>query len=255
MTLGKSTYQITLKSVFGYILGISLMLFANCKEAQNLTYQKVAHNGALRTIMSGDLDATSSLDTLATKNNLYALGAVEQLKGEIQIFNSTPFISSVDENEVFIDPTFSKKAALLVYAVVPVWEEIKIPVDIDTQEALEAFIVKAADSLKIETSTPFPFLIEGNVSSLSWHIIDWPEGDTEHTHQKHKKSGLNGVLSDTEVNVLGFYSDKHKGVFTHHSTNLHMHFKTKDGVLAGHLDSIKIGDGMHLKLPNYESKS
>ncbi len=255
MTSGKSTYQITLKNSLGYILGISLLLLASCKEVQHPSYQKVGHSGALRTIMSGDLSATASLDTLAVKGNLYALGAVAQLKGEIQIFDGIPFISSVNENEVAINPAFSKKAALLVYAVVPSWKEIKIPAAIDTQEALEAFIIETATSLKIDTNAPFPFLIEGNAASLSWHIIDWPEGDTEHTHQKHKESGLNGVLTDKEVSVLGFYSDKHKGVFTHHSTNLHMHFKSKDGLLAGHLDAIEIGDGMRLKLPNDESKS
>lgn len=249
MTLSRSTYRITLKSTFGYILGILLLLLASCKEVQHPSYQKVAHSGALRTIMSGDLSATTSLDTLAAKDHLYALGAVAQLKGEIQIFDGAPFISSVNENEVAIDPTFSKKAALLVYAIVPSWKEIKIPAAIDTREALEAFIIETAVSLKIDTSAPFPFLIEGNASALSWHIIDWPEGDMEHTHQKHKESGLNGVLTDKEVSILGFYSDKHKGVFTHHSTNLHMHFKTKDGLLAGHLDGFTPSSKMHLKLP------
>lgn len=255
MTPGKSTYQIRLKSTLGYILGISLLLLASCKEVQNVSYQKVEHTGALRVIMSGNLSATASLDTLAVKDHLYALGAVAQLKGEIQVFDGIPFISSVNENEVVIDPSFSKKGALLVYAMVPSWKEIKIPAAIDTQEALDAFIIDTAASFKIDTSVPFPFMIEGTAASLSWHIIDWPEGDTEHTHQKHKESGLKGVLADTEVSVLGFFSDKHKGVFTHHSTNLHMHFKTKDGLLAGHLDAIEIGNGMRLKLPNDESKS
>ncbi len=253
MTSGKSTYQITIKNSLGYILGISFLLLASCKEVQHPSYQKVAHSGALRTIMSGDLSATASLDTLAAKDHLYALGAVAQLEGEIQIFDGTPFISSVNENEVAIDPEFSKKAALLVYAVVPSWKETKIPTTISTQEALEAFIIETAASLKIDTNVPFPFLIEGNASSLSWHIIDWPEGDTEHTHQKHKESGLNGFLADTEVSVLGFYSDKHKGVFTHHSTNLHMHFKTKDCLLAGHLDGFTPGSKMFLKLPKQDT--
>ncbi|MFP2994335.1 acetolactate decarboxylase [Spongiivirga sp. MCCC 1A20706] len=253
MTSGKSTYQITLKSTLKYILGISLLLFASCKEVQHPSYQKATHSGALRTIMSGDLSATASLDTLAAKDHLYALGAVSQLKGEIQIFDGVPFISNVNKNNIAIDPTFSRKAALLVYAVVPSWKEIKIPATINTQEALEAFIIDKAASLKIDTSAPFPFLIEGNASSLSWHIIDWPEGDTEHTHQKHKESGLNGDLTDTEVSVLGFYSDKHKGVFTHHSTNFHMHFKTKDGQLAGHLDGFTPGSKMRLKLPKQYS--
>ncbi len=253
MILGIGTYQIMFRSTLGPILGISMLLLTSCKEVQHSSYVKVRHNGALRSIMSGDLSASASLDTIAEKDNLYALGALAQLKGEIQVFNGTPFISSAHEREVAIDTTFSKKAALLVYANVPAWKEIKIPAAIHTQERLEAFIKENAALLKIDTSVPFPFLLEGNASSLSWHIINWPDDDTLHTHQKHKESGLNGVLTDTQVNVLGFYSEKHKGVFTHHSTNLHMHFKTEDGLLAGHLDAIEMSGGMLLKLPDDES--
>lgn len=239
-----SSYIIPIVVVFLLFLNTS-----GCKEGSRKVEYEVEHSGALSSIMMGHLDATAALDSLDCKPNFYALGALESLKGEVQIFDGTPFISSVNENEVAIDHTFSKKAALLVYAVVPSWKEIKIPAAIDAQEALEAFIIETAASLEIDTSAPFPFIIEGNASSLSWHIINWPKGDKQHTHQKHKESGLNGVLTDSKVSVLGFYSEKHKGVFTHHSTNFHMHFKTKDGLLAGHLDGFIPGSRMRLKLP------
>lgn len=38
-------------------------------------------------------------------------------------------------------------------------------------------------------------------------------------------------------------------VFTHRTTNVHMHFKTKDKSLAGHIDDLKPGENMMLKLP------
>ena len=41
---------------------------------------------------------------------------------------------------------------------------------------------------RLANTKPFPFLIEGNASSLNWHVIDWKKGDTEHTHEKHQKN-------------------------------------------------------------------
>ena len=51
------------------------------------------------------------------------------------------------------------------------------------------------------------------------------------------------------IDILGFYSEAHKGVFTHHDSNLHMHFKTETVNLAGHVDYIFLGSNMTLKLP------
>ena len=57
------------------------------------------------------------------------------------------------------------------------------------------------------------------------------------------------MIENTEVLVLGFYSNKHKAIFTHHSSDSHMHFKTNDNTLAGHIDDIEVGHDMVLKLP------
>jgi len=51
------------------------------------------------------------------------------------------------------------------------------------------------------------------------------------------------------VDILGFYSTHHHAVFTHHSTNMHLHVKTRGHVLAGHLDDLTLGEGMVLQLP------
>ncbi|MBX2826923.1 MAG: acetolactate decarboxylase [Flavobacteriaceae bacterium] len=226
-----------------------LMMFAGaCNEKKDNNFE-VDHSGALRTIMSGNLTATITLDSLESKPNLYALGAVENLKGELQIFDGESFNSKVQDNAVIVDSSFDQKAALLVYTQVPNWMDIEIPSGISEKMELEGFIEKTALENGISTEKPFPFLIEGTVGSLSWHVINWPEGDMEHTHQKHKNSGLSGTVQDKKVTILGFFSLHHKAVFTHHTTNVHMHFKTEDGLLAGHLDDLLLGDDMILKLP------
>jgi alpha-acetolactate decarboxylase len=224
-------------SPFIYLLVATFLI--SCKNNPNVK-RSVHHNGALMNLMSGNLEATVSLDSLQTLPHLYALGALENLKGEIQIFDAASYVSKKDVfNKVKIEPTFDHKAALLVYAQVPEWSDA-IPLNeftIDSQ--LEKQIKTAALANGINVEKPFPFLIKGKPSLLSWHVINWKDGDKVHTHKKHQESGPRGTFENEEVEIIGFYSEKHKAVFTHHSTFLHMHFKTdfKDGI-AGHVDAV-----------------
>lgn len=84
---------------------------------------------------------------------------------------------------------------------------------------------------------------------MKWHVIDWKEGDAEHTHEKHRNSGLNGTLIRESVEILGFYSGRHHGLFTHHTTNMHLHMKNSEGTIVGHVDGLTLKQGMELKLP------
>jgi len=47
--------------------------------------------------------------------HVYALGAFENLKGEIQIFDGQPLITSVENGEAAIDDSYEKKATLLAW--------------------------------------------------------------------------------------------------------------------------------------------
>ena len=129
------------------------------------------------------------------------------------------------------------------------WEEFPVPNDIRSFEQLEDFIKKTANENGVDANTPFPFLLDGTAPSLDWHIINWKDGDTEHSHDKHIKSGLHGILENIPVNILGFYSSHHRAVFTHHTTNIHAHFKTAKTPFGGHVDDLELGEGMVLKLP------
>jgi len=219
----------------------------------NSNHFKVEYKGALKNLMiEGDISAKADLTDFNEIKHLYALGAIEDLKGEIQIFDSKPSNTSVVDSILIFDNTFSKKAALLVYASVEEWKTINIPENISTFEELEKYIEQAAKENRVDIEEPFPFLIEGTATSFAWHVIDWVDGDTEHTQAKHKNSGLKATLPDAEVEILGFYSNAHHAIFTHHSTNMHLHVKSTDNKIAGHLDGLIPGEGMILKLPHKE---
>lgn len=231
-----------------FLSTLIILLLTSCiKKNENLK-REVQYYGALRKIMSGNIESTISLDSFSDIKNLYALGALENLKGEIQIFNGSPSNSIVKDNSIKIDNSYELNAALLVYAEVEKWHEFNLK-NVTTKNDLEESIFKIAKSKEINTNKPFPFLLKGQVNSVNWHVINWVDGDTIHTHEKHKESGLKGVLNDKNIEIIGFYSTKHKGVFIHHTTNMHMHFKTDDDSLSGHVDNLILNDEIILKLP------
>lgn len=206
--------------------------------------------GALRDIMhKGDMSSKISLKELSDLPNVYALGAAENLKGEIIIIKSKPYVGTVQKGHLAVDSTFEKGAALLVYSQVNKWISTALPSSIKSVQQLEEFVARAAGEKNINLEKPFPFMLSGKVTSADWHVIDWPAGDKEHTHEKHKKSGLHGNIANQEVQVLGFHSRHHHTIFTHHSTNMHLHLKTADHTLSAHVDDIQPGSAMLLWLP------
>jgi alpha-acetolactate decarboxylase len=237
------------KSIYIILFILLAMLTISCETKVDKTEKvQVHHAGALKTIMSGNITAVISLDSLSNKKNLYALGAMENLQGEIQVFNSVPYNSMLADSSLQFSDSYNVKASLLVYAEVEEWNKFNLD-NIITKEDLEKIIFETAKANDINTELPFPFLLKGNVASLDWHVINWVVGDEIHTHKKHKEAGLNGRLINESVEILGFYSSKHKAIFTHHSTNMHLHFKTKDATIAGHVDDLLLNETLLLKLP------
>jgi len=198
----------------------------------------------------GDVSAKEKLSIFKEKKHIYALGAIENLKGEIQIFNNKPFLTQQKDSTIIFDRTLNKKATLLVWASVAKWKTIQIPNTITTYKELEVYIAKTAKENNIVIDKPFPFLLEGTPTSFDWHVINWKDGDTEHSHQKHINSGPHGTLTNRKSRFLGFYSDAHHAIFTHHTTNMHIHVLTDDKKIAGHVDGLILGKNMTLQLPD-----
>lgn len=244
--------KLTVKTIFALALMAGIY---SCKsEPKKPQSFEVNHKGALKNIMhKGDLTAKTKLAAYSNIPHLYALGAIENLKGEIQIFDGEAYNSYVENGAIKFDSTYSKSATLLVTASVEKWISVAIPNDIISKDDLESYMKKVATKHNIDPDRPFPFLIEGIAAEIDWHVIDWKDGDTEHSHEKHISSGLQGKLQNQQATFLGFYSNAHHAVFTHHTTNMHIHMKLADGQIAGHVDGLKLGKKMMLKLPINET--
>lgn len=217
---------------------------------------KVQHAGALMSMMhKGDISAKADLRVLSSQKHLFALGAVENLQGEILVLDGEPIISYVDVDtdglkHLKVDRSFDHRATLLVHAEVPEWSSFPIPDTIVSDEQVEGYVEQLATENGINTDQPFPFLLKGKAAEFNWHVIDWKEGDMKHSHEKHIRSGLYGTGRNMDVEILGFYSSHHHAVFTHHSTNVHMHASVSGGEWAAHVDGLSIAEGMTLHLPS-----
>ncbi len=211
---------------------------------------EVYHAGALRkTMQQGFTGSAACLDSLAGREGLYGLGAVAGLKGEFIIVNGKVVRSHVSNGSISTDPSYTGGATLLVYAHVEEWKAGPLSIRLEDMDDLQSFIKKTASDRGVDTTKPFPFILEGRFASLKWHIIDWPEDDAVHTHEKHKSSGLNGKLTDEPARILGFYSESHQGIFTHHTSFLHLHALSDSMSAAAHVDDIKADERVMLFLP------
>lgn len=206
--------------------------------------------GQMRSIMfQNDISAKVFLKDLPRQENLYALGPLDYLSGEILVWDGTPLVATSDGDSVILQADWNVGAPMLVAAVVPEWTEVNLPNTVTTQRELEEFVAAFAKKRGLNPAQPFPFRLRGTARKLDWHVVNWPVSDTEHTHERHRTSGPHGTLTDTPVDVLGFFSTAHTGIFTHHDTDVHMHMKTADGRLMGHVDDLQPGQ-MTLSLPH-----
>ena len=237
------------KRTYTILFILSALLFIGC--AGTIWNKQVNHAGALKNAMKkGDLTPKIELKELEGKENLYALGAVGYLKGEVQIFNGTSMTTFVNKNnELEYDHSYNRNASLLVYAQVKEWIEYKIPNNIITRKQFEEYLEEKAEEHGLDTEEPFAFLIEGKIKSNSWHVINWDPNEKVHTHKKHVESGIHSTMENRDVIMLGFFSMYAAGIFTHHTTSMHIHFMTKDKKISGHSDNMTLGENMILKLP------
>ena len=204
--------------------------------------QEVRVAGNLREMMMDNV-TTSNLDLrrLESYAHLYALGAMEDLAGEISIVDGIPLITRVVNDSIVNESTFEVNATLLVYTQVDRFRTMKINEELGLKE-LEGFLREVSESR--ELSQPFAFRVKGTASKIRWHVVE--RGSTSH---EHASTSFNRTETDVEVELLGFYSDHHQGVFTHHGSNTHIHLVNMETGMTAHVHDVIIKADSKLLIP------
>ncbi len=210
------------------------------------TFSDINIVGAMKNVMwKGELSGIINLDTITNKKGLYGLGPESYLTGELLINDGQSYVSKVtSDSTMSVAKTFSVSAPFLVYANVFKWSEIELSSEIKTIKDIE----KLVDEITIDLKRPFAFKLIGKVSRALIHIQNLPKGTKVTSPTEAHQGQTNYELKNEEVTIIGFFSTEHKGVFTHHDSNIHLHLITKNESKMGHIDEVEIKN-MKLYLP------
>jgi acetolactate decarboxylase len=225
-----------------------ILFFTSCSinGDKKENHFEVKHSGAMRNVMmKGDLQSNIEMDTLIGRNGLYGIGPLEKLRGEILINDGDVFVSTItSENSIKVEQSVNVSAPFFVYSTVDDWKKIDLPGSVASIDDLEALLIKKYSIYQV----PFPFKLDGKVSYASIHVQNLPPGTLIRSPEDVHPHRSDFVIENTQVEIIGFFSKNHQGIYTHHDSFIHMHLITTDRNLMGHLDEAVFLD-MTLYLP------
>ena len=234
---------------------LTLMLIsAACTNTENMAAQTAApapveHRGAMRAMFSdGDISGKIPVAELTGKPNAYAVAPLEDLRGEITVVDGKVFVSRVENGAPVKADEANAKAIFAVWSNVARWQETEVPASVKTYKELESFIAKTAAEKKFAAGQAFPFLLKGKFANVAAHINDYRADGEKVTREKHDAAKFRLNYAGETLEMVGFYSEKHQGVFVHHTNSSHVHATTADGITT-HVDDLTLDAGVKLFLP------
>jgi acetolactate decarboxylase len=159
-----------------------------------------------------------------------------------------------------MDNTLKHGAFFLVWTEQTKWMDVPVPNTVKGYVDLQNFVKTQAQAAGIDVTKPFPFLLSGTPVVVKFHInVDRTEGRPINK-ELFLKSKEPFVTQNEPADILGFYSEKHAGVFLTQFTPvikegsgmqnaMHIHLISRTSKASGHIDDLTLGEGMVLRLP------
>jgi acetolactate decarboxylase len=122
------------------------------------------------------------------------------------------------------------------------------PYSLADLDVIEREAVALARRTGLDPDRPFPFRVVGTAVEVTLHVLD-KRDDLPHDPKQHERAKVRHTLSGVPVELIGFHSRHHRGVFTPRESNVHVHVRTADGRISGHLETIGLAPGARLAVP------
>jgi len=186
------------------------------------------------------------------REDVYAVGALEGLRGEVTIADGEVWLSEVGEDGSVTTRTAatSAMATVLFAAEVPRWTSVTVKETVDPS-VLDAFLAEQAEAHGLDPSHPFPFVIEGGLLHLQMHVIGGECPVRARMLDKEVTAPLYELhRPQVEGKLVGIYAPDSSGVVCHMGSRTHAHvILDVDGGLTGHAETVGLDEGAILKLP------
>jgi acetolactate decarboxylase len=209
------------------------LFFTSCNNYNNTSTIKVT--GQMRNVMwKGELVGKISTDSINNPTS-YGLGPIEYLKGEVLVLEGQTFISEVvDSTNHKVTQVSSIHAPFFVYSKDSRLKEILIAPKSLFLKSTEQLI----DSLFFDYNEPLLVRVDGVFQDLTIHSVNLPQGRSVSSPDQAHEGLTKYQYKNISGSIIGFFSRKHKAVFTHHDSYLHAHFISDDRSIMGHVDSL-----------------
>jgi hypothetical protein len=228
-----------------------MLLLVGCASSAPAWNGDVAVYGALRPMMhEGQTGTVVDMHRLLPDRALYAVGALGELAGEVTVVGGQAYLSypdGPDATRTEISTDLDAGAALLVASRVSAWQDVTITETIAFED-IDARVAQLATAAGLDTSRRIPFLVEGELHDLRWHVIDGsrlPAGPS--SHAAHQAAGVRSERATTQATLIGFHSESDQGVFTHMGSTTHVHCVLEAPLASGHVDHVTIPSGATIR--------
>ncbi|WP_421753266.1 acetolactate decarboxylase [Croceimicrobium sp.] len=190
---------------------------------------------AMRQVMwKGELGAKIRFDSL-NLDDYFGLGPLEGLAGELMIWEGRVWESRfINSDSMQVQENSKAGAPFFVASRVSNWQKIELPSEVVDIHSLEKFL----DEQAYFSGGAYAFRLEGDLAYAEIHVQNLKPGTKVSSPEEAHAGQVNYSLENIEGDILGFYSQEHQGVFTHHDSHLHMHLLSKNQDWMGHLDSV-----------------
>ncbi len=196
------------------------------------------------------------LANVARSRNVYAVGAIEGLSGEVTLVDSQVVATQVNNaGEISTAGKPGLQATLLIGRSVAQWKEFTVESDVAPGE-FDAYLARIAEENSVDLSKPAMFTIEGEFSDCCFHVINGACPVHAELHGVEMADGVKPYKT-TQARIrgklVGVYARNAAGVITHPGTSTHTHivFHRGDGPvqLTAHVEATGIVAGSVLRFP------
>jgi alpha-acetolactate decarboxylase len=185
------------------------------------------------------------------REGMYGVGALEGLRGEVTIIDGDVWISEgAAERATTSRGAADAQATVLFAAEVEAWVELAVDEDVDPS-VLDAYVAKRASAAGLDTSRPFPFVVEGGLRHLQLHVIGGECPIRARMLGKPMTKPAYLMHADAiDGRLVGIFAPDSSGIMCHMGSTTHMHAVLEQGGgLTGHAETVGLAKGSKLLLP------
>jgi alpha-acetolactate decarboxylase len=210
-----------------------------------------------RVIGQKDHKGRVRLGDLTKQANIYAIGAMEGLHGEVTILDSVPYVTTRHtDNNLNTNPiTTDSEATLLMGASVSAWEDTPFESTLGPDK-WESHLEQTARANHLDTDSPILFRMSGHFRDTAVHVINGacPIHAQLHGEELAPDEKPHQQTFDTiQGTIVGVFAKDSSGRLTHPGTSVHAHLiyqSPETGEwLTGHIEQTSIMKGSTLSLP------